>query len=102
GIIPVLSTIPVRVGYEEKVNQFNGIIRATAAANGIPLWDYAGAMAGLPNSGLSGDGLHPSTSSAGYQGAADFNGENLQYGYVIRNLTMLQVLDALWRQVLAG
>lgn len=102
GIIPVLSTIPVRIGYEEKVIQFNGVIRGVAAANGIPLWDYAGAMAGLPNSGLSGDGLHPSTSPAGYQGAADFNGENLQYGYVIRNLTMLQVLDALWRQVLAG
>jgi hypothetical protein len=57
-------------------------------------------MAGLPRGGLSDDGLHPSASPAGYQGAADFNGDNLQYGYVMRNLTMLQVLDTVWRQVI--
>jgi uncharacterized protein YraI/lysophospholipase L1-like esterase len=100
GIIPVISTIPTVAGYSEQVNQFNGIIRDIAGNNAIPLWDYATAMGGLPNSGLSGDGLHPSTSPSGYAGAADFNGENLQAGYVIRNLTALQVLDALYRQVL--
>jgi uncharacterized protein YgiM (DUF1202 family) len=101
GVIPVVSTIPTVVGYEAQVTQFNGIVREIAGNNAIPLWDYATAMAGLPNSGLSGDGLHPSTSPNGYAGAADFNGENLQAGYVIRNLTALQVLDALYRQVLA-
>jgi uncharacterized protein YgiM (DUF1202 family) len=100
GVIPVLSTIPTRIGYEEKASQFNAIIRATAEAYNIPLWDYAGVMATLPNSGLSGDGLHPSTSPSGYAGAANFTGENLSYGYVQRNLTMLQVLDALYRRVL--
>jgi lysophospholipase L1-like esterase len=100
GIIPVLSTIPTRIGYEEKVIQFNDIIRTTAGAYGVPLWDYASVMATLPYSGLSGDGLHPSTSPSGYAGAANFTGENLAYGYVQRNLTMLQALDALYRRVL--
>jgi uncharacterized protein YgiM (DUF1202 family) len=100
GVIPVLSTIPIRVGYEEKVNQFNAVIRETADTYDVPLWDYASVMATLPNSGLSGDGLHPSTSPSGYAGAANFTGENLSAGYVQRNLTMLQVLDALYRQVL--
>lgn len=100
GVIPVISTIPTRVGYEGQVDQFNGIVREIARSNAIPLWDYHAAMSGLPNSGLSGDGLHPSASPSGYAGAADFNGENLQAGYVIRNLTALQVLNALYRQVL--
>jgi uncharacterized protein YraI/lysophospholipase L1-like esterase len=100
GVIPVVSTIPTVVGYEAQVNQFNGIVREIAGTNAIPLWDYATVMGGLPNSGLSGDGLHPSTAPSGYAGAADFNGENLQAGYVVRNLTALQALDALYRQVL--
>ncbi len=100
GVIPVISTIPTRIGYEAQVDQFNGIVREIARTNAIPLWDYHAAMSGLPNSGLGGDGLHPSASPSGYAGAADFNGENLQAGYVIRNLTALQVLNALYRQVL--
>ncbi len=100
GIIPVLSTIPPYIGYEEQVGQFNAIIRETARSFGAPLWDYYGAMSALPNSGLSGDGLHPSRSPRGYEGAADFSGDNLGYGYVARNLTALQVLEALRTQVL--
>jgi uncharacterized protein YgiM (DUF1202 family) len=102
GVIPVLSTFPNVGGFEAGVQQYNGIIRDVARANGVPLWDYASAMSGLPNGGLSGDNLHPSQSPRGYEGAADFTGDNLNYGYVVRNLTAVQVLDALRRQVLAG
>jgi hypothetical protein len=30
---------------------------------------------------------------------AVFSAENLQYGYVVRNLTALQILDRVWRTV---
>ncbi|MBC8100834.1 MAG: SGNH/GDSL hydrolase family protein, partial [Armatimonadetes bacterium] len=100
GVIPILSTLPPRIGYEGQVDAFNTVVRETAARYGVPLWDYYGVMASLPNSGLSGDGLHPSTSPRGYEGAADFSGDNLAYGYVMRNLTALQALDAVWRRVL--
>lgn len=99
GVIPVISTIPVCIGYEGQVEQFNAVIRETAQRNAIPLWDYHGATVGLPNFGLSDDGLHPSQSPRGYEGAADFTGDNLRYGYVVRNLTALQALDVLRRSL---
>ena len=60
----------------------------------IPLWEFGGAMQSLPDAGLAGDGIHPSIPPRGYKGAADFRPNNLHYGYVIRNLTALQMLDA--------
>jgi len=100
GIIPVLSTIPTRFGYD--VTPYNQTIIQTAQANGIPLWDYWSAMQLLPNGGLSADGMHPSyPSETDFAAAANFTGDNLQYGYVIRNLTALEALDAVWRYVLS-
>jgi hypothetical protein len=100
GVNPVISTIPVRQGYGEKVAQFNTVIKAAAETYDIPLWDYAAAMEVLPDQGISGDGTHPSLPPAGVNAAADFTPENLQYGFTIRNLTALQVLDALLRNVI--
>ena len=100
GVIPVLSTIPdfKREGYEERVPELNGIIRRLAYEYEIPLWDYWAALQDLPNKGLSDDGVHP-----GWAVPADFKPYFLQYGMTVRNLTALQALDAIWRQViLAG
>ncbi len=100
GVIPVLSTIPdfKREGYEERVLELNGIIRRLAYEYDIPLWDYWAALQDLPNKGLSDDGVHPS-----WAVPADFKPYFLQYGMTMRNLTALQALDAIWRQViLAG
>ncbi len=101
GVLPVLSTIPARVGYEARVDEFNQIIRETALAYRVPLWDYARAMAAVGAVGIDEDGVHPSIPPRGYEGAADFRPHNLYYGYVLRNLTALHVLDALWREVIA-
>jgi hypothetical protein len=101
GVIPVLSTIPLRNGFDAKVSEFNSIVINTARANDIPLWDYAAAMAQIPNGGLSSDGAHPSWPPGDYWQSANFTYENLQYGYTMRNLTALQALDAVWRQVLS-
>lgn len=97
GVIPVLSTIPdfKREGYEERVPELNNIIRRLAYEYEIPLWDYWSALQDLPNKGLSDDGVHP-----GWAVPADFKPYFLQYGMTVRNLTALQALDAVWRQVI--
>jgi hypothetical protein len=103
GIIPVLSLIPIRQGYENNIPAFNQVIVDTAAANDIPLWNFGGALRGLDNNGLS-DGIHPSAPPGNgpedYAAAADFTSDNLRYGYTVRNLTALQVLDAVWRRAM--
>jgi hypothetical protein len=101
GVIPVLSTIPPRRGFEDRTTFYNQLIRQTAAQFGTPLWDYNAAMLTLPDAGLSDDGLHPSAPPNPFENGANFTGENLRYGYVMRNLTALQVLDTLRRQVLS-
>jgi hypothetical protein len=99
GVVPILSTIPSRPEMPERVAEFNRIVREVAAANALPVWDYYAALEGLPNDGLAWDNIHPSSPDEWYQDAADFRPQNLIYGYVIRNLTALQVLDSVWRQV---
>jgi hypothetical protein len=99
GIIPILTTIPPRTDYETRVQEFNNIVAAVASDHAIPLVDYWGAMLTLGDDGLDLDGVHPSVPPKGYEGAADFRPQNLYYGYVIRNLTALQMLDAVWRSV---
>ena len=103
GIIPVLSLIPIRQGYENSIPTFNQIIADIAHNADIPLWNFPAALTGLDNNGL-GDGIHPSeppgSSSDDYSAATDFTAQNLRYGYTVRNLTALQVLDAIWRRVI--
>lgn len=98
GIIPVLSTIPAfhRTGYEGRPAELNAIVRDIAQQNNVPLWDYAAAIAGLPNEGLSSDGIHPSFPAYPVS-AADFAPENFQYGYTVRNMLALYVLDQIRR-----
>lgn len=97
GIIPILSTIPMRDGFGARVQEFNRIVAEIASEYAIPMVDYGGAMLPLGAGGLDLDGVHPSVPPKGYEGAADFSPNNLYYGYVIRNLTSLQILDAVWR-----
>ncbi len=99
GVIPVLSTIPDQLGSGvNRVTEFNNIIRSVARANNIPLWDYWQSLQSLPNYGLSGDGLHPSFDPT--QETGIFTADGLRYGFNMRNLTALIVLDAIWRKAL--
>jgi hypothetical protein len=98
GVIPVLSTIPHRGGLEGQVAAFNDLIVQLAYGYDVPLWDYAAAMRVLPDGGLSGDWVHPNTPPGDL--VAYFTPANLYYGYTVRNLTALQVLDAVWRNAL--
>ncbi len=101
GVIPVISTIPpkrIDADQTARVNAFNEAIRAIARQYDVPLWDFWAVMESLPNEGMSTDGLHPSVPPDG--ASCRFSPDNLQYGYTVRNLTALQVLDAVWRLVL--
>jgi hypothetical protein len=100
GVIPVLSTIPPRRGYEPQTAFFNELIVQAAAERGVSLWDYGSVMRTLENDGLSADGVHPSQHPGGFGYAANFTGDSLKYGYVMRNLTALQVLHTLRQQIL--
>ena len=97
GIIPVISTIPIRVDYEEETARFNEAIVSIATHYEIPLWDYGAALANLADNGLGPDGIHPTLSPTGNRGTADFTMAYLNYGYNRRNLTGLLMLDAVWR-----
>ncbi len=93
GVIPIFSTIPAQPRNAERVNTFNATIREFTAANMLPLWEYAQPSLSLPNQGLTSDQIHPSTPPGGYGAVAVFTEGNLRYGYTLRNLTALQVLD---------
>jgi LysM repeat protein len=100
GVLPVLSTIPplYRTGLEGRAEQLNAIIVRLAREYEIPLWDYYTALQALPETGMAGDGVHPNWAPAGHN--ADFSPPYLKYGMVVRNLTGLYVLDAIWRTIL--
>lgn len=100
GVIPLLSTFPARPDVGAQVDVFNDIVRDLASARHLPLLDYHAALQGVTNLGLGQDRLHPSTPPVGFKGTADFsNPDNLDYGYVVRNLTALQALHEV-RQLL--
>ncbi len=102
GVVPVLSTIPPRTGYEEAVMRFNQIVRDVATQYDIPLWDYGYAMAVYGQTSLTFDGVHPSLPPRGHEDVAFFYEDHLPYGYVLRNLSALHVLDALWREIVVA
>lgn len=105
SVLPVLSTLPNRSGFEEQIAEFNTIIRETATQYQIPIWELNNSLSDLPNDGLDEDGVHlsyPPDTLEQWEASANFIGNNLDYGYNIRNLTALQVLDAIWRQVILG
>lgn len=99
GIIPVLTTIPPRPGYENSVTAFNATLYDLSRAYSIPLIDYYATMIDLPNFGLDVDRTHPNMPPLGYEGCADFRTPNLPFGYVMRNLTLLQGLYEVWQAI---
>jgi hypothetical protein len=88
GVIPILSTKPDNI---EKNQQINQTIARLALEYQLPLWNYWKAMQPLPNHGLQEDGVHITFRANNFN-----NVEDMQAGWPVRNLTALQVLDAMW------
>src|SRR5690606_8059421 len=93
GIIPILSTIPNRPDVPQQVRLFNDAIRQLANETHVPLIDLYEQTIALPNYGLTSDNVHLSAPPTGMTDTASFNTVNLQYGYVVRNLATLEVLN---------
>lgn len=103
GVIPVFSSIPdyPRLGptVAALVPQYNQVIGEVAAALNVPFWNYWLALQPLPNKGLSADLVHPSADPGG---SALFTQAGLSYGFNVRNLTAVQVLDKIRRVAING
>jgi len=91
GVIPVLSTKPDNI---EQDHRINAALARLAVEYQIPLWNYWLAVQDLPNQGLQEDGAHITWASNHFNDPLA-----LQSGWTVRNLTALQVLDAVWRAV---
>jgi hypothetical protein len=76
----------------------NGVIVQMSGDYRVPLLDLRQAIAPLPNRGLLPDGFHYNYPGDGQ--FANFADGYLDYGFNMRNLTGLQVLDVLRRQVM--
>jgi LysM repeat protein len=104
GIVPVLLTKgdDIEVDYGAPPDSINDAIRRLSDEYGVPLLDVKQAIAilGLPNNGMQPDGFHYNYPKGG--STTSFTGENLRYGFTIRNLTALQALDAVRRLVMGG
>jgi hypothetical protein len=101
GIVPVLITKADDLESKEDTAPAgftNGVIRRLAQEYDVPLLDLRAAVDPLPNHGCGPDGFHYNVPPDGQ--SANFDTAHLLYGYTVRNLTALQVLDALRRDVL--
>ncbi len=89
GIIPVLGTKPDRS--EGESNLINNIIRKTASAYNVPLWDYDLIAGTVPGRGLEPDGVHMLGG-----GTRDFNSPvAMRQGDALEDLTALMMLHAI-------
>lgn len=99
GCIPILWTIPPRndqAYYAERIVEHNIKLREIADAEGLPWVDYNSLMKKLPNDGLGADNVHPSFYPGHYGwGAGVLTYEGMDYGYNLRALLTLVVLDGL-------
>ncbi len=100
GVIPVLTTIPPlhMRGVATRVRVYNQIVADLSQEFGIPMIDYWSAMQGLPNQGLSPDGVHPSLAPDGANG--NLSHDHLIYGHPLRNLLTLQALELILNNVI--
>lgn len=91
GILPVIASKPDNLEGDHSLNR---ILYALAVEYELPFWNMWSAAQDLPNGGLQEDGAHLTWAPNDFT-----NIYNLRTGWVQRNLTALQVLDFLWREL---
>lgn len=89
GVIPVLSTKADNI---EKTHFINQTLSKLAQEYQIPLWNYWLAVQPLPDQGLQEDGAHITWGSNHFDDPS-----TMQKGWPVRNLTALQMLEAIWQ-----
>jgi hypothetical protein len=93
GIVPILST---KADNTEGDFRINATIAQLAQEYDIPLWNFWLAMQSLPDQGLQEDKAHLTWARNFFD-----DPEAMTKAWPIRNLTALQILDAVWRKVTA-
>jgi hypothetical protein len=91
GVIPILST---KADNQEGDGSINATIARLAYEYDIPLWNFWKAANSLPNHGLQEDLAHLTWGRNFFD-----DPEAMSKAWPVRNLTALQVLDAVWRKV---
>lgn len=91
GVVPILAT---KADNLEGNHGINRAIANVAIRYDIPLWNFWLAVQDIPNGGLSEDGFHLTFARNFFDDPI-----RLRRGWVVRNLTALQALDAVWRGV---
>ncbi len=99
GVVPILSTLPPRAQFNERIVEYNAVILQLSQQYGVPLTDLYSALINLPNRGLDADGIHLSIPPGAPAATLVFNSNNLNYGTTMRNLTVLQALEQVRSQV---
>jgi hypothetical protein len=92
-VVPIIATRAELPGSQTSINQ---TVAQIAYDYSIPLWNFGVATIALPDFGLSADGFHltPGTVEGNYY----FDDPaRMQLGWTWRNLTALQILDAVSR-----
>jgi lysophospholipase L1-like esterase len=99
GTVAALSTIPDRLDRADSaalVPTFNAAIRDMAATRHLPLMEFWGALQPLPRRGVDPDGIHPSAYlSGGSTACGVLSDAGLRFGYNMRNLVALALLERL-------
>jgi hypothetical protein len=90
GIVPVIAT---KADDLEGGDRINAIIAQLAWEYDIPLWNFYAAAHPLSDHGLLEDGFHLTHGNNFFFDVP----ENQRSGYTLRNLTALQVIDAVWK-----
>ena len=91
GVLPVLAT---KADDDEGDGSINATIANLAQEYDIPLWNYWRAVQPLPDHGLQPDGVHITWGSNHFD-----DPKAMKSGWAVRNLTALQVLNAVWQAV---
>ena len=92
-IVPILATKGDNLEGDHRINR---TVACLAQEYDVPLWNFWSAIQPLPHHGLQPDLEHLT------YGITDFDDPRaLQSAWAVRNLTALQVLDAVWRGVAA-
>jgi hypothetical protein len=100
--LPVLAT---KADNLEGDFSINATLARLAYEYDIPLWNFWKAVQPLPNGGLTEDGFHLTHDSQRpddplfYQRLSEPSAWN--FGWTMRNVTALQVIDSIWRQASA-
>ncbi len=91
GVVPILVTKADNLEGDDRIN--NTIARLAVEYH-LPVWNFWAAVQPLPGHGLQGDGAHLTFASNFFNAP-----EKLKKAWPIRNLTALQVLEAMRTEV---